>query len=52
MTGRIIGEIAPADAIELEMGAPALDRKINHRYEVQALPVARLQRAAAFIVTA
>lgn len=36
----VIGEIAPADSFELELEDPVLDRRIIHRYEVQALPVA------------
>lgn len=36
----VIGEITPADAFELELEDPVLDRKITCRYEVHALPVA------------
>ncbi len=35
----VIGAIAPADAYELELDDPVLDRKIGHRYAVRTLPV-------------
>ena len=35
----VIGEIAPADAFEIEIEDPVLKRRISHRYAVRPLPI-------------
>lgn len=35
----VIGEIAPADAFEIELEDPVLNRGIRHRYAVRPLPI-------------